>query len=197
MNALDRPISLIDALRTRRQRLAELIDAPLILWSGQSSSRNFPANKYPFRANSHFLYFAGLPLENVAIRLFQGKMALFMDAATPASALWHGESPPPATIAAMIGADAVYPLSQLPAQAQACATIPVQDEQTRTWQKEILGRSLLPLAQAKGQDWALAQAIVHLRLTHDAAALAELRQAAAISVQAEWPQLVPLRQKRQ
>jgi len=184
MNALDRPVSLIDALRTRRQRLAELIDSPILLWSGKSSSRNFPANKYPFRASSHFLYFAGLPLENVAIRLFQGKLSLFMDAATPASTLWHGESPTPTTIAATIGADEVYPLSQLPAQAKGCATIPVQDEQTRTWQREVLGRSLLPLEQAKGQDWALAQAIVQLRLTHDAAALAELRQAAAISVQA-------------
>jgi len=53
---------LIDTLRQRRQKLSYFIDFPAILWSGCASSRNFPANIYPFRASSHFLYFAGFPL---------------------------------------------------------------------------------------------------------------------------------------
>jgi Xaa-Pro aminopeptidase len=52
--------SFIDTLRQRRQKLASLIDFPAILWSGNTSPRNFPANVFPFRASSHFLYFAGL-----------------------------------------------------------------------------------------------------------------------------------------
>jgi len=43
---------LADALRNRRQRLAELIDYPVILWSGRSSPRNFPANSSPSRQQS-------------------------------------------------------------------------------------------------------------------------------------------------
>lgn len=66
----------IDTLRNRRQQLAELIALPVILWSGCSSPRNFPANTFPFRASSHFLYFAGIPLEQAAIRLETGKLAL-------------------------------------------------------------------------------------------------------------------------
>ena len=31
-------------LRHRRQKLAEIIDFPAILWSGGGSPRNFPAN---------------------------------------------------------------------------------------------------------------------------------------------------------
>ena len=65
-------------LRHRRLKLAEIIDFPAILWSGSSSPRNFPANTFPHRANSHFLYFAGIPLENAAIRLESGKLPQFL-----------------------------------------------------------------------------------------------------------------------
>lgn len=60
------------SLQKRRQQLSQLFDYPVILWSGKSLSRNFPANHYPFRANSHFLYFAGLQLENAVIFLEKG-----------------------------------------------------------------------------------------------------------------------------
>ena len=53
----------IEYLKNRRTKLANLIDVPTVLWSGKSPSKNFRANHYPFRASSHFLYFAGLPLE--------------------------------------------------------------------------------------------------------------------------------------
>jgi Aminopeptidase P, N-terminal domain. len=87
-----------NALRQRRQKLASLIDFPTILWSGRSISRNYPALTFPFRASSHFLYFAGLPLENAAIRLESGKLELFLDDALPSSTLWHGEMPKRAEI---------------------------------------------------------------------------------------------------
>ncbi|MBV9387377.1 MAG: aminopeptidase P N-terminal domain-containing protein, partial [Chroococcidiopsidaceae cyanobacterium CP_BM_ER_R8_30] len=67
------PSSLADTLRHRRQQLAQALDVPVILWSGSYSPRNFPANTFPFRASSHFLYLAGLPLPNAAIRLAEGK----------------------------------------------------------------------------------------------------------------------------
>ena len=54
--------TLSTTLQQRRKRLAELIETPAILWSGKYTPRNFPANTFPFRASSHFLYFAGLPL---------------------------------------------------------------------------------------------------------------------------------------
>lgn len=182
MQTLNKTMSLAEAVRSRRQRLAKLVDFPVLLWSGRSSSRNFPANTFPFRASSHFLYFAGLPLENAAIRLEHGKMILFMDRASSASALWHGVSPTPEAIAETMGADAVYPQSELQAFAAECATIPVQDASTYQQQTQVLNRVLTNELQGRDRD--LAAAIVTLRLTHDDAALAELREAAFISVQA-------------
>ncbi|MBD2460966.1 aminopeptidase P family protein [Oscillatoria sp. FACHB-1407] len=175
---------LADTLRQRRQRLAALVDFPVILWSGGSSARNYPGNPYPFRASSHFLYFAGVPLYNAAIRLERGKLELFMDDPTAADILWHGDSARRSHIAVQIGADADYPLSELKHRTEGAATVPVQDAATRLQQAEWLNRELAPTHQADGIDLELAKAIVTVRLTHDQAALAELRKAAAVSVQA-------------
>lgn len=136
--------SLVDALRHRRQQLSQLIDAPVILWSGHSSSRNYPANLFPFRASSHFLYFAGIPLENAAIRLEAGQLALFMDDSTPDSALWHGQMPTRAEIAQMIGADADFSIAALESKTAGAATIAVQGATTRLLQSQLLQRQVAP-----------------------------------------------------
>jgi Xaa-Pro aminopeptidase len=184
MQLVDPTSMLADRLRTRRQRLSQLVDFPVLLWSGRSSARNFPANTYPFRANSHFLYFAGLPLENAAIRLENGKLQLFLDDPTPADALWHGESPRRETIAATIGADEAYPLATLKSWGEGAAAISVQDAPTRLLQSHILKRMLSPLENLQGIDRQLAEAIITLRLTHDDHALAEIRRAASVSIAA-------------
>jgi len=176
--------SLIDTLRDRRQRLANLIDFPAIIWSGGSSPRNFPANVFPFRASSHFLYFAGLPLSNVAIRLEAGKLELFMDDPQPSSALWHGEMPTRDEIAQKVGADVARPMAELEFWLEGAATIPVQESATWTQQSQLLNRWVLPQSPPQGIDLELAKAIVSLRLTHDDAALVELRKAAAVTVAA-------------
>ncbi|MFK0733659.1 MAG: aminopeptidase P family protein [Gloeotrichia echinulata GP01] len=178
------PTSLIDTLRHRRQKLASLIDFPAILWSGNSSPRNFAANNFPFRASSHFLYFAGLPLLNAAIRLEAGKLELFIDDPHPSSALWHGQTPNREKIAEIIGADAARPMAELESSIEGAATIAVQDAATWTQQTQLLNRWILPPNPPQGIDLELAKAIISLRLTHDTEALTELRQAAAVTVEA-------------
>ncbi len=176
--------TLATTLQDRRKRLAQLVDFPVILWSGQASPRNFPANPFPFRASSHFLYFAGLPLENAAVYLSQGKLELFMDEASPSSALWHGEMPKREEIARIIGADAAFPLSELKLRATSAATIAVQSATIGLQQAQILNRSVAPANAPEGIDRDLANAIASLRLCNDAGALSELRKAAAVSVEA-------------
>src|SRR4028118_630804 len=129
--------TLATTLHDRRQRLAQLLDLPVILWSGQASSRNFKSNPFPFRASSHFLYFAGLPLENAAIFLNRGSLELFIDEASPGSALWHGEMPKREEIAQMIGANAAFPLSELQLRATSAATVAVQNSTTCLQQAQI------------------------------------------------------------
>ncbi|VEP18442.1 Xaa-Pro dipeptidase [Hyella patelloides LEGE 07179] len=179
-----KPMSLSLSLQQRRKQLAQLFDDPVVLWSGKALSRNFPANRYPFRANSHFLYFAGLQLENAAIHLENGKLTLFMDNPPPAATLWHGEMATREQIANTIGADEAYPLKELATRITDIATIPVQDRVTHQEQCQLLGRDL-PVAKAlKGKDLDLAQAIVSIRLCHDENALAELKKASKVSVKA-------------
>lgn len=191
MQTHDRPLQpmsaiapLADTLRQRRIALAQLIDVPAVLWSGQSSPRNFSANVYPFRASSHFLYFAGLPLPNVAIRIEQGRLSLFMDNPTSASILWHGESQTREQVAELIGADEAFPLAHLKQMTDGAATVAVQDAATRLQQSHWLHRMIYPPQQPQGIDLELIRAIVALRLCHDAGAIAELRRAAAVSVAA-------------
>ncbi|MDZ8133934.1 MAG: aminopeptidase P family protein [Nostoc sp. DedQUE04] len=176
--------SLADTLRHRRQQLAKLIDFPAILWSGSNNPRNFPANSFPFRANSHFLYFAGLPLPKAAIRLEAGKLELFIDDPSPSSALWHGEMPTREEIAEKIGADVARPMAELESWLEDAATLAVQDAATWTQQSQLLNRWVLPQSPPQGIDLELAKAIVSLRLTHDDGALTELRKAAAVTVKA-------------
>ncbi|WP_293127485.1 aminopeptidase P family protein [Microcoleus sp. bin38.metabat.b11b12b14.051] len=178
-------------LHQRRQKLASLINYPVILWSGRSIPRNYPALVYPFRASSHFLYFAGLPLENAAIRLESGKLELFLDDADPSSTLWHGEMPKRAEIAERIGADAAWTMSELKVRSSSraplttnAATIALQDSVIRLQQSQILDRPVAPSKTPTGIDLELTQAIISLRLSHDAASLVELRQAAAVTVAA-------------
>jgi Xaa-Pro aminopeptidase len=176
--------SVVETLRLRRQQLANLIDFPAILWSGSNSPRNFLANSFPFRASSHFLYFAGLPLSNAAIRLEAGKLELFIDDPSPSSALWHGEMPTRQEIAEKIGADAARPMAELESWLQDAATLAVQDAATWTQQSQLLNRWVLPQSPPQGIDLELAKAIVSLRLTHDDAALTQLRKAAIVTVEA-------------
>jgi Xaa-Pro aminopeptidase len=184
MEILQQNSTLATTLRDRRQSLARVIDFPVILWSGQRSPRNYPANLYPFRASSHFLYFAGIPLENAAIFLARGKLELFLDEAPPSHALWHGEMPNRKEIARVIGADAAFELSELPSRATGAATIAVQNTATYCQQTQILNRPVALADAPQGIDLELAKAIASLRLCHDAGALSELRQAAAVTVEA-------------
>lgn len=165
-------------LRQRRDKLAKLFSYPVLLWAGSPLSRNFPANRYPFRASSHFLYFAGLSLENAVIYLQDGKLTLLMDNSSTESTLWHGETPTREQIAETIGADFAYPLSELPKYTQNVASIAVQDFKTYQQQCHLLNRALAP----EGKDLDLRKAIVTLRLCHDEYGLGEIKKAVSVSV---------------
>ncbi|MFN3361496.1 MAG: aminopeptidase P family protein [Pseudanabaenaceae cyanobacterium] len=164
--------------QARRHKLAQLVgDSPVLLWSGARQPRNFPANTYPFRASSHFLYFAGLSLENAVLAIEPGGTILFWDEPPPSYALWHGDSPQGEALAACLGAAACYPKSKLkeyPSLNRAL-TIPVPS---------VLGEQREILGTVPQLDPRLALAIVECRLTQDEWALQEMRRSAKVTMAA-------------
>jgi Xaa-Pro aminopeptidase len=176
-------------LTDRRHRLAAQFPHPVLLWAGRRPSRNFAANTYPFRASSHFLYFAGLPIEGAVIHLDRGNLTLFTADPSPGSALWHGPSPSRDELAQQIGAVAARPLSDLKNYAEGCATIALGSGQSSRQnqgqnQADSLGRSIQVPTQATGLDGALVEAIVSVRLIQDAVAIAGIERAVAVSIAA-------------
>lgn len=176
-------------LHHRRQQLAQQFEGQALLWSGTAVARNFAANHFPFRASSHFLYFAGLPLQNAVLGLEAGQLTLFWDEPHPDAALWQGPSSSRAAIAAQIGAETHFPLSAVSTWAQNAATLPALHPSIQEQQRECLGRTIHPISQGgpgagDERDYQLATAVIQLRLQHDDFALTQLQQAAQITVEA-------------
>lgn len=180
----------LSCLQHRRHQLAQQIEGPVLLWAGSPVPRNFAANCFPFRASSHFLYFAGLSLQNAVIGLEAGQLTLFWDEPLPEAALWHGPTWSRSELAAQIGAEAHAPLSAVSTWAPQVASLPAPTLASRQQQSEWLGRTVSPIsahepARASAlHDKHLAQAIVQLRIQQDEFAQDQLKRAAQITVAA-------------
>jgi len=100
----------------RRDTIRERIGDGLILWLGSSlQPRNYEGNTYPFRQNSHFLYYTGLSKPDLAMLSFadSGRDVLFADAPDMDSVIWNGPARSVSALARDAGLDAVEELKQL------------------------------------------------------------------------------------
>ncbi len=177
--------SLAQAARARRARLlARLNGQPALLPAGRSRARNYPANPYPFRASSHFLYFVGQALEGAALWLEGEGERLIVAPADADAALWHGPVPTSDELERAAGIP-VATWAELPAlrAGRKVATVPPLDLAEAVALGRLLGRDPARLG-AEEIDAPLRDGIIALRLVHDEAALGELRRAAAVTVKA-------------
>ncbi len=167
----------------RRARLEQEYSGALLLGSGLSRPKNFPHNRFPFRAESHFLYFVGRHLEGAALVVADGASTLYCLEPDPEEALWTGDKPSLADVEAELGL-AVRPIGELPKANY--ATLPTQDLDSTAWLSELIDRDLEPGSGAEltGADLALGELIIEIRLRHDAAAIAQLEVAAEATVEA-------------
>ena len=174
----------VQAFEARRGRLRARLATPALLPAGTSRPRNFPHNRYPFRAESHFLYFVGRALEGAALYVDSSRAVLYVPLPDPEAALWTGPQPSLDELAAELRIE-VRPLGEL-APAPDTATPPPQDWETALWLEQLLGRSIEPGtgADVEGADRALAETLIELRLCHDLAAVEQLRQAAEVTARA-------------
>jgi Xaa-Pro aminopeptidase len=172
-----------DVLHDRRKRLlthlASEPEAPgkLAIFAGQPRPRNYLANAYPFRAESHFLYLTGLHAMGAALVCDGGVWTLYAEAPSADDELWHGPSPSLERLGDVLGVRC-RPLGELAEAARGAASLPTSDAGSNLAQSAALGREIrygqLPLPG----DVALAEAMVAVRLVHDGLALARLKEAA-------------------
>lgn len=160
------------ALARRRAALATSFEGPALFFAGGAPPRNYAGAPYPFRASSHFLYFAGLALEHAVLRVEGSSATLFMTPHEPADELWQGPLPGFDEVGRATGCE-VRPLSELPEAVAGATTLAAVDLATRATQERLLGREI----GGSGRDLALIDAVIALRLVHDDAAVAGLREA--------------------
>jgi len=145
----------VQAFEARRGRLRARLATPALLPAGTSRPRNFPHNRYPFRAESHFLYFVGRALEGAALYVDSSRAVLYVPLPDPEAALWTGPQPSLDELAVELRIE-VRPLGEL-APAPDTATPPPQDWETALWLEQLLGRSIEPGTGADGESFAVSQ----------------------------------------
>jgi Xaa-Pro aminopeptidase len=173
------------AFAARRAALAPRLGAPALFAAGFARPRNFLGNPYEFRAGSHFLYLVGRQLPGAAL-LLAGDATLYVEPAAPDDVLWTGPVQSLDELETEL-ALRVRPIGELAAaldRVGETATLPPPDLETSDWLSSLLGRSVEPGVDDElgALDAALADAMIEQRIVHDAAALAQLRQAAALTV---------------
>lgn len=183
-----------EVFRRRHAALrAELGDHSALIFAGGYKPMNYPANIYPYRADSHFLYLTGAALPDASVLVSGERAELFLEPTPDDDALWHGEVESWDEIAARIGVDAIRDVAELPDAIQAAGgpekvgTLPSTDPLTRIRQSSALTRpwSAADLSPALvGADGAVADAMIALRLVHDAAAIEKMREAARTTAEA-------------
>ena len=170
------------ALTARRDQLAQALKGqPLLLSAGRTQARTYAANPYDFRAASHYLYVAGVPVPDGHV-LFDGRdWALYLPEPGPDDTIWEGAVPSPADYSARTGLP-VLARGELFAALEhvgraRIATLPTPDAGGNLELSRLLGREVR-YGQLGDADVALAEAMIALRLRLDAAAVRESREAA-------------------
>ncbi len=166
------------ACAERRRRLASRLGSrPGLVAAGAPRPRGTYRGHYLFRASSHFLYLFGLHLPR-AMALWNGEeWRLYLPEPAPEAALWTGPEPKFDELADIVGVP-ILAQSRLDEQPNrnATATLPSPDVETCLEQSALLGREIRP-GKLATVDEPLADALIELRLVHDEAGIARLREA--------------------
>lgn len=154
----------------RRDRLRTALQSPLSLFSGPERSRNYRANHYPYRASSHFLYFAGVSIPSAILDIApDGNDTLWIPKPADDDALWHGETESLESIEAAVGCNVGF-----------LSTGHRAHQSIRLPHADGLAEQSSYQANFSVDDAALDQ-VINLRLHHDVHAISELSRAAEIS----------------
>jgi len=177
----------------RRGRLAaRLGNRPALIASGAPRPRGTHRGLHPFRAASHFLYLFGLHLEK-AMGLWTGEdWRVFLPEPGPDAALWTGPVPGFAELGEILGVPVLTTAKLQDALRPGTTTLPSPDVETCVEQSKLTGREIRP-GKLPAVDEPLADALIELRLVHDRAGVAGLREAAQATTAAHTAGLRAIR----
>jgi Xaa-Pro aminopeptidase len=181
------------ACAERRGRLAaRLGNRPALIASGAPRPRGTHRGLHPFRAASHFLYLFGLHLEK-AMGLWTGEdWRVFLPEPGPDAALWTGPVPDFAELGEILGVPVLATAKLQDTLKPGTATLPSPDVETCVEQSKLIGREIRP-GKLPAVDEPLADALIELRLVHDRAGVAGLREAAQATTAAHTAGLRAIR----
>jgi len=175
--------------KKRREQLFSQIDEGIILLLGNPVSPiNFPANHYPFRQDSSFLYYFGHNVPDMAgyIDVETGEEILFGKELSLAEEVWTGPLPSLKEQAEQVGVSQAYPFFSLPDFLQKAR----QQGRTIHWVPQYRAANILRLSQwlhispeevSKHASESLIKAIVRQRSIKSKEEVAEIEEALRIS----------------
>lgn len=168
----------------RRRRLARELRRPLVIFAGHAPPRNYPANTHYFRAQSTFLYFAGVRVEGAILVVEPGSdgdqgSRLYHMPSGPDDEVWFGPQPSVAQIAAAAGLSASQSADRgdfvASMRGRDAGFVPVPCSISR----QIAADAALTPASSEEL-----LAIIALRLSKDDYELAAMRAAAVVTIEA-------------
>ncbi len=149
----------------RRALRAAMGDAAILIPGHAEAPRNYRANTYEFRQNSHFLYFAGHALPDLALLLTAHEEILFGEEATVDDIVWTGPVPTLRELADAIGVEKVLPLSALRGELRKLSSVhylpPYRAESLMALSNWL---DQPPMSVAAGASLSLMAAVAELRL---------------------------------
>jgi len=185
----------LSTFQHRREALCALLGDGLVVLGGHRQlPTNLPMNLGPARQSSHILYLTGIrePDACVVIDVRTRRFEAFFVAPEPGDEVWHGPTLALAEMARTYGADAAHPLPRLEDRVRslrsgrktAVLTLPCADPGWAT-HMGALGVDLPAFGRLhRAIESPLADAMIALRLRHDAAGLSGIREAVEVTAAA-------------
>lgn len=177
-----------ETYKARRATLRKNHPDGVILLPGQREApRNYPANAYRFRQDSHFLYYIGTDLPNMFAAIMpDGETVLFGAPENPDDLVWHGPHPVLSDHAKAAGVDRHVVMedlwemvSQWKKQGLTLHYLPPYRGETTLLLANLLGRT--PDDIAGGSSHELARAVCAQRSIKTEEEVAQIEEALSIS----------------
>lgn len=175
----------------RRNRIREALGDGVILWLGHvQQPRNYLANTYPFRQNSHFLYYAGLSQPELALLSYPERDfdVLFSRVPSMTDIVWTGGGDDRVEMARRAGVETVENIDRLGSyldkarsEGKTIHYLPPYQASSQLRLAELLG--IRPAEVAAGASQRLIEEVVRQRSIKSDAEVAEIEDALEVTAE--------------